>query len=433
MSYQLKEVILNYLNEETITRLSIIEIKTLPKVMIVIDLVNEEIYQNIEHNILKKTMTQKEIDKLRTNESQQKRIVFEFFLKMLNQRKFKEFKLYSNYENLIKSCEIKIRNKKIACPKPLIKFGSLLSSNNYFSGHFYFGNLIDSFTKQLHNMDIEKNLKKISFELSTSSKFNIVCFGSFSEQSVKLTIFQPDQQTNTFFSSYSIQNLSKRDKFCNSSNNDQIVYSDYEPEYCRSNCLIDILIREYQCLTHSNEIKLFDLDEHLKTKNYKLCESDFVFNISFEMKSLEYCESKCDECNSIHYEFSSKSFKFINSTILNLIPISSHHLRYTETFKMDINGLIYDLGGLLGLWFGISPLSLVYLYVSFIRFCHKIKQSLPKYIACLISVSRKFITNPKSFITNFKDLLIYCCIKLIESLFYLLTPLGNRCSDLLDN
>jgi len=282
-------------------------------------------------------------------------------------------------------------------------------------------------------MNIETNLDKISFELLTKSKTNIVGFGPFSDMSGKWIFFKSDQQTNVFFSSFSLQKLRKRDNFCNSSYNDQIVYSNYDPEYCRSNCLTDILIKEYQCLTYCDRINFIDLDEHLKTKNYKFCESNFVLNTSFEIKGLKHCQSKCDECNSILYETSTKSFKSINSTKLNLIPISSHHLRYTEHFKTDINGLIYDLGGLLGLWFGISPISFAYLYTLFIRVCRKIKQSLPKCVACLISVSRKFIIKTKYFIIICKNLLIKCCIKIIESLLYLLTSLSNWCSDLLDN
>jgi len=333
---------------------------------------------------------------------------------LLNLRKFELFKFYSKYENSIKLCEIEIGNKKIVCPQPSIKFSS--TSDYFSSGHFYFGNLNESFKKLLHNMDIEKNLEKISFELSTKSKSNYAYIGSLSQMSAKFTFFEPDQQTNIFLNSYSLQKLSKRDNFCNSYN-DQLVYSNHEPEHCRFNCLIDNLIKTYECLPYHREVSFFELNDHLKTKNYKFCESYIFVNYSFEMKSSEYCESKCgDECNSISYEISSKSFKSINSTKLNLIPISSHHFRYIETLKMDINGLIYNMGGILSLWFGISPLSFVYLHTLLTRFYRKIEQTLPKYIKYLILISQKLVIKIKSFITICKNLLIICCIKIIESL-----------------
>jgi len=197
------------------------------------------------------------------------------------------------------------------------------------------------------------------------------------------------------------------------------VYSNYEPEYCRFNCIIDLMIREYKCLSFHKLLYFIDFDEHLKSKNYIICEPDFVGNDSFEMKSSEYCESKCGyECNSFNYEISNKSLKTINSTKLNLVPINSHHFRYTETLKTDINGLIYNMGGILSLWFGISPLSFVYLFILLTRFYRKIEQGLYTYayMAYLILIARKLIIKIKSFITICKNLLITCCIKIIESL-----------------
>jgi len=104
-------------------------------------------------------------------------------------------------------------------------------------------------------------------------------------------------------------------------------------------------------------------------KNYKLCPSDLRINNSFLPESNQYCNTKCSpECNLIQYEIVSKSFETFDSTKLNLIPISSIHLTYTETFKTDSSEFIYNLGGVMGMWFGIYPVSLVYLVQLFIEF-----------------------------------------------------------------
>ena len=80
------------------------------------------------------------------------------------------------------------------------------------------------------------------------------------------------------------------------------------------------------------------------------------------------CDDKChSNCGANFYKFYSKKKKIINSTKLNLIPITSNHLRFVETFKSDFNYLIYNIGGVMSLWFGLYPLS----FVQFFSFCNK--------------------------------------------------------------
>jgi hypothetical protein len=45
-------------------------------------------------------------------------------------------------------------------------------------------------------------------------------------------------------------------------------------------------------------------------------------------------------------------------TKVELFPLRSQRIQYTETLNMDFNQLIYNCGGTLGLWFGLSPLSI---------------------------------------------------------------------------
>jgi hypothetical protein len=45
-------------------------------------------------------------------------------------------------------------------------------------------------------------------------------------------------------------------------------------------------------------------------------------------------------------------------TFVKIFPIKFQHFVYTETLNMDLNQLIYNCGGILSLWFGLSPLSL---------------------------------------------------------------------------
>jgi hypothetical protein len=47
-----------------------------------------------------------------------------------------------------------------------------------------------------------------------------------------------------------------------------------------------------------------------------------------------------------------------HQTIINLIPKSLPLIKYSETFKTDFDNLIYNFGGLFGLWFGLSAISI---------------------------------------------------------------------------
>ncbi len=72
-----------------------------------------------------------------------------------------------------------------------------------------------------------------------------------------------------------------------------------------------------------------------------------------------------------------------NEAIVEIIPKSLPHIRYIETLKMNFNKLSYDCGGILSLWFGLSPLSL-----EFLEF---FKEKLPLIKFCLKSIVTNLI------------------------------------------
>jgi len=188
MSYQLKEVIVDFLKEERITRLSIKQIKTLPKIMVDTYFSNQEIFERIED------ISSNSLILYTVKGSQSKSVSHtycQFFLQLLNERKFEKFKAYSHYRKSMKWCEIQVQNKKIFRSKPQFKIVILGSS---------FGTSKTS----------------INYKMHLISK----------------------KETNAFFRSYSLQKLVTRNNLCNSGTNDEIIFSTHEPEFCRFNCLI---------------------------------------------------------------------------------------------------------------------------------------------------------------------------------------------------
>jgi hypothetical protein len=44
---------------------------------------------------------------------------------------------------------------------------------------------------------------------------------------------------------------------------------------------------------------------------------------------------------------------------INLMPMNKFVIRFIEIFQNDLNQLIYECGGIVGLWFGIYPVKAV--------------------------------------------------------------------------
>jgi hypothetical protein len=64
------------------------------------------------------------------------------------------------------------------------------------------------------------------------------------------------------------------------------------------------------------------------------------------------------KCNSINFNIKIETTKLLsNQTIVEIIPQKSPRIAYIETLKTDFNRPIYICGGVLGLWFGLSPIN----------------------------------------------------------------------------
>ena len=85
-----------------------------------------------------------------------------------------------------------------------------------------------------------------------------------------------------------------------------------------------------------------------------------VDNSTFSLME-EQCQKICKpKCNSLNFDTKIQVSKQVsNKTILEIIPKKSPHIAYIETLKTDFDRLIYNCGGVLGLWFGITPMKVV--------------------------------------------------------------------------
>ncbi len=105
------------------------------------------------------------------------------------------------------------------------------------------------------------------------------------------------------------------------------------------------------CLNTFNTSKIKRLYSH---KN-KLC----IIKSSSRKVDQTINHPECiSHCQDISFSYFSKKFKsrFQNKSIVNILPSEKISMRYIFTLKSDAN-LIYNLGGIACLWFGLSAYS----------------------------------------------------------------------------
>ncbi len=260
----------------------------------------------------------------------------------------------------MKSCAISIKNNIINCPKPGSKI--LVSPKGIYLENMFFGNFNESYKKFLTEQEIERNVIKISFEFSLT--FDL--FLDYFHERASVSWFNSNTETNLFYYSYSAQKLEKSLYSCDKTSNDETIFSDFNLN-CIDNCLVELFISRHQCLPRRQLILFFiDFEKYILFNKYKFCKK----TLKVEKLFLNTIDVKCNlQClvskfSTVYFQSMIETFNSINKTKLNLIPIEFPHLRFIETFKLDMNELIYNLGGVINLWFGLSPVSLVYLVTN---------------------------------------------------------------------
>jgi hypothetical protein len=108
----------------------------------------------------------------------------------------------------------------------------------------------------------------------------------------------------------------------------------------------------------------FYFNKKFLKNNYKLCENytlkhEFSSASESSLKSfMKQCLKICKlKCHSVNFDTKIQVSKhFSNKTIFEFIPMKTPRIACIETLKTDFDRLIYNCGGVLGLWFGITPI-----------------------------------------------------------------------------
>ena len=173
------------------------------------------------------------------------------------------------------------------------------------------------------------------------------------------------------------------------------------------------MIKNYKCLTTLHPFYFVNIKEYIQSKDYILCNYSIELDSVSKSFLLNICLKKClKDCNSFKYILRAKYSEVINSTKLTVIPLKTPHIKQIETFNKDFNQLIYELGGNMGLWFGISALNISNLFVSII----KILQNISTYIIILKNILQLIYSKITLLIIQFLVIINYL-LKLIKYTF----------------
>jgi hypothetical protein len=159
-----------------------------------------------------------------------------------------------------------------------------------------------------------------------------------------------------FFSTFLTIKFRSNEIKCISEENKNDFSEDYF-DFCEIDCAVDKFNQLCGCVP-LHHVRLF-FNKNFSKNNYKFCEN---CSVSLDNSTVSSIKNQCDKickpkCTSLNFDTKIQVSKHVlNKTILEIIPTKTPRIAYIETLKTDFDRLIYNCGGILGLWFGITPI-----------------------------------------------------------------------------
>jgi hypothetical protein len=257
-----------------------------------------------------------------------------------------------------------------------------------------------------------------------------------------------NSKTEIFFTSYAHKKLNIHKQRCLEGNSNQNL-KNYSHKKCVMDCIYRNLNQTYGCLPMiGSSLLLLDLESHIASRGYRICykKIDYAKETSVQFECADICLPKCE---AVYYNImvSTKEFEDRKvGTFVKIFPIKFPHFIYTATLKMDFLQLIYNCGGILGLWFGLSPLSLdnlrrslrsvrfksiIFASIHFVlMIAFKSKQIIILFFKYLGRSLRSLYIQLKSIVKKLIDFIVYMFFELKRMItilyLFLLMRLNNR-------
>jgi hypothetical protein len=238
----------------------------------------------------------------------------------------------------------------------------------------------------------DKNkIEKIILSLNPVRDLFVVLYLSHSNVIMRsLFVPQLNMRTKLTFSSFSLRKLNSIDNKCISEKDLKNFGEDYF-DFISPDCIFKF----YGCIPIDKFSIQVYFDRDISKNGYKFCEN-FNSTKDSKMNIVKKCVSKAKpKCNLINFNTKIETTKLAsNQTIVEIIPLKKPRIAYIETFKTDFDRLIYNCGGVLGLWFGLTPiiaadyLSLILILIKskFIKFVRYSKAIIIRFAQNIIGI-----------------------------------------------
>ncbi len=404
--YQSITIFLKYLDYEIVTRFEVQEIKSIPTILI-------EKYSPKTLRMAKELIKiYPELKRFSPSSLAKSNDLEKFKRKLLSENKWNDFQRIVGSEKIIETCYLMIDNKE----NNFSRFESGITNSalglsffNYLNFSSIDKNKIDRIAISLFNSDeysihLEPfNINEYFFELNNDFRYKLT-FWSF--LTLKLSLY--DQKC--------ISEESVKD------------FSDEYFEFCKQDTYLEIANETYGCFPSKGIYAYIERD--IKRNGHKFCNDSYVADSNFETKVDKISKTKCKpKCNFTNFEFKLEVSKHIsNKMFVEFIPKKSPRIAYIETFKIDLDRLIYNCGGVFGLWFGLTPAKLVdlmqYSFQIFGISRNKIKKMsqllltiFKRCIHRIITITYRFIRNLFSNFLVLSHNLIKLCIRCVQNSF----------------
>jgi hypothetical protein len=353
MLIQIIAIISSYFDFEIVTRFDVQQMKLIPDVLIYFKLIPNNL------NKLFKIYSQmkEEIHEINKNESLAKQLKYikvtkkyrKYLVQLLIDNRLNDFYRISQAKNIVKSCQIKIFDE--------------IKLKNCVPGEFGIENLYLEPTVMNKQFDFSKlndqnKVEKITFRLiSPQSEIFAFLYLSLTQSIPKtIVLITSNAKTTASLSTFLTKKLRSNEIKCISEENQKYFSEDYI-EFCEYDCTVDKVNQLCGCVS-VYDVNFFFSKNFLKN-NYKFCANCSVsLDNSTALPIANQCKKICKpKCNSVKFDTKIQVSKHIsNITILEIISTKTPRIAYIETLKTDFDRLIHNCGGVLRLWFGITPI-----------------------------------------------------------------------------
>jgi hypothetical protein len=295
------------------------------------------------------------------SEQNLRKMFTKFFLKLIFDKKLNEFKKITDSLKIIKSCRILIENESNDCLEG--DFGIKEMDEEFELTQLAFTNQLNIFETK-DKTRIEKIIIKLH---STDSIISGILLFNRCSKCAEYEVHPLNyHKTKITFTTFSIRKLNSIEISCVTDENEKDFGEEYF-NYCEHNCFFKRSNQSLSCVP-IDQIDIY-FNRYLFHNDYQLCDDSYDEN--YFSAIVNDCRKLCkSKCNLLSFDTKIESTENIsNETVLEVIPKKSPHIGYIETLKTDFDRLIYNCGGILGLWFGITPVKAYNLSLYSILFC----------------------------------------------------------------